>query len=195
MQQHPTTSPTAAAFYTAWLNAVNAEDLPEKFIDLFPTSTELTSLVIHRHNGIIVRVANELGLKAWNGDYYDIDAVLYSDEKDEEGEAQDKVHGCPDNLTYLHHIRVAFEHENAFNDNLYQEIAHLLITNCDLRVLVTYPNTELTEWLPWFHKMIRRHPQQADFAEQENFLLLFGYREGPRWEARVYKTEDWKLLS
>jgi hypothetical protein len=188
MLKNFTPSPTARSFYNAWLNAVNHQDLRKDVIDFWPNFAAFTSLVIHRQDGIITQIANELNLKAWNGDYYHIDAVLYKEE--------DKVHGCPDNATYLHHLRVAFEHENNFNDNLYQEISHLLIANSDLRVLVTYPNIyPLDASLAWFHEMIDHHPCQKQFSDQENFLLIFGYRDGPRWEGRVYKTHGWKELS
>jgi hypothetical protein len=184
MLQNPTASPTAKAFYDAWLIAISRQEV----MDLWPKFRDFTTLIIHRHDGIIVQVATELNLTAWNDNYYHIDSVLYN-------EKEDKVHGCPEWKTYLHHIRVAFEHENTFNDDLYQEISHLLITSCDLRVLVTYPNTSLLEEkLAVFHEMIHCHPHQKQFSEQENFLIIFGYRDGPRWEGRVYKSDHWIKL-
>ncbi|MDR0475396.1 MAG: hypothetical protein LBH43_17200 [Treponema sp.] len=45
---------------------------------------------------------------------------------------------------WLNRIRVAFEHENILK-NAYLEIAHLLTTNADIKILVTYAEKEKTK--------------------------------------------------
>lgn len=89
---------------------------------------------------------------------------------------------------------MAFEHENSFNRDLYKEVAHLLITDCDLRVLVTYPNRDISSILDYLHQIISSNRKATTFSQEESILLVFGYEAGFLWEGRVYKSTQWKEL-
>ncbi|MBC8883343.1 hypothetical protein H9X57_07600 [Flavobacterium piscinae] len=71
-------------------------------------------------------------MKCYERNYYSLDAILYKEEF--------LVPNIKTNTFWFREIEVAFEHENNFNKNLFQEVSHLLITNSHLKVLVTYPN-------------------------------------------------------
>jgi hypothetical protein len=93
-------------------------------------------------------------------------------------------------------LRVAFEHENNFKGGLYQEVSHLLITNCDLRVLVTYPNDgaanpKTKKEMDYLHEIIRGSRQGESISTDESFLLIFGYENGFAWEGYIYKQTAW----
>jgi hypothetical protein len=93
---------------------------------------------------------------------------------------------------WLKDIRIAFEHENNFNSGLYQEVSHLLITNCELRVLVTYPdNGDITKTFNYLHTIIKGSRQNEEISESGSFLLIFGYEAGFAWEGYIYNTEKW----
>ena len=122
---------TAVRFYTMWFE--KAELLKDKIQEIWSRTTEVTNLVLRAENCLLGNVAAGLGLICYSrSDYYSIDAVLYKNE--------DKVPGLPDNNYWLRAIRVAFEHENNFRNGLFPEVAHLLITNCEVRVLTSYPS-------------------------------------------------------
>jgi len=75
----------------------------------------------------------------------------------------------------------------------------LLITNCDLKVAVTYPIDEEEEKeLAYLHEIISNSGHLALISENEDFLIIFGYENGnygkPEWEELVYKTQSWKRL-
>src|SRR5438309_6138042 len=83
--------------------------------------------------------------------------------------------GSPPNTTWLRRIRVAFEHENYFNSGLFQEVSHLLITDCDLRVLVSYPNdpdAELSYQLKYLHEVIKGNDRSDQISEASSFLFI-----------------------
>jgi len=131
-------------------------------------------------------VATKLGLLCYHKDYYSIDTVLYK--------AEDLVPGIPEGSFWFKDIRVAFEHENNFNRSLHQEIAHLLITICDLRVLVAYPDSTIDSILDYLHQIVSSNRNAVTLSQEESILLIFGYETDFRWEGRVYKSEGWKKL-
>ncbi|KOS07120.1 hypothetical protein AM493_14540 [Flavobacterium akiainvivens] len=141
-----------------------------------------TSHVKGNDDSIIKEIAGSFGLLYYN-EYYSLDVVLYKEE--------DLVPDITEGWCWLRNIRIAFEHENNFNRALYQEVSHLLITNCELRVLVTYPNGGIDEMLKYLREIIKGSRQSHDISKSENFLLIFGYEEGFAWEGYIYNTENW----
>jgi hypothetical protein len=179
---------TAVKFYNMWLE--KAELLKDRIEENWGKRTEVTDLVLRDENCLLGCVAAGLGLNSYSrSDYYSIDAVLYKDE--------DKVPDLPDNNYWLRAIRVAFEHENNFRNGLFQEVAHLLITNCEIRVLTTYPTgyepADKAE-LDKMHKLISGVPDAPTISEEESFLFILGKRDGYSWEGYVYKSEGWKRI-
>jgi hypothetical protein len=172
-------------FFNSWMKS--AFKHRDRIDELWNQKREYTNLVISNPDSIIVEIGKELDFTVFNANYYFLDAVMYDWESD-------RVSGIPDHNTYLHYIRVAFEHENSFNWGLFAEVSHLLITNCDVKVLVSYPNGDRDEKLPWLHEMIKRHPDEAKLSDGEGFLLILGYGRGKHWEGWVYKSDHWKRL-
>ncbi len=186
MSQNPAPSRTAHAFYHAWRKEV--ERRSDEVLEKWSQARNFTNMVISDDGSILQGVAKSLSLEAYGTNYYSLDALLF-DPKDH----VNTVFPIGE-WSFFYHIRVAFEHENFFNSGLFQEVSHLLITNCDLRVIVTYPDRDSRDELRKLHDLISHHPQQAQFSDQENFLMIFGYRDGPRWEGRVYKASGWTEL-
>lgn len=137
-------------------------------------------------NCVIEEVADKLNLLCYPRDYYSIDTLLYKQE--------DLVPLLKEGCYWFRDIRVAFEHENNFRSGLYQEVSHLLLTNADLKVLVTYPNEDTTNELKYLHEIISGNRQSKSISEEENFLLIFGYETGFEWDGFVYKQDDWKQI-
>lgn len=176
-------------FFSAWLNAVN--DHRAELKEIWRKRSSFTNFIKGDNNTILKQVSVALGISCYPKDYYSMDAVFYSE--------ADRVPETPENSYWFHDIQIAFEHENEFNRNLYQEIAHLLILNTKLRVLVTYPDggldyTPTTEIMEYLHRIISTNQQSTAISENENLLVIFGYEADMVWEGYVYKKNEWKQI-
>ncbi len=109
-------------------------------------------------------------------------------------EQHDLVPGRKEDTYWFKEISVAFEHENNLDAGLYQEVSHLLITNSDLRILVTYPNRDPEEQLTYLHGITASTELSDDIAERQNFLIILGYQEGFRRQGRVFNLKNWTIL-
>lgn len=172
-------------FFQAWFETV--QNRKEHLLKIWRQNTEFTSHIKSDDNSVILEVANKLNLLCYPYDYYSIDTILYKKE--------DLVPGLNEGQYWFRDIRVAFEHENYFNSGLYKEVSHLLITNCDLRVLVTYPNDDGQEELKYLHGIINGHRQSKIISDEESFLIIFGGEAGFIWEGYVYKEDNWKQIN
>src|SRR5437879_6355436 len=121
----------AAEFFKRWVDACGQRH--DVLFQDWPNQRVFTSHILSGPSPIIKDVADGLELKCYCG-YYCLDAVLFKE--------IDLVPDRPAGTTWLRRVRIAFEHENNFKSGLFQEVSHLLITDCDLRVLVSYPGTE-----------------------------------------------------
>lgn len=175
---------TSNLFFEKWIKVVNERNVLLK--EIWRQNTDFTYQIIKEENSILIQIASELELKCYNQDYYCLDAVFYKPE--------DRVPGIPENHYWLHNFRIAFEHENNFNSGLYKEVSHLLITNCELKVLVTYPNGETETQLKYLHQVISANKHKDQISSSENFLMIFGYESNFEWEGYIYKTEGWKRI-
>lgn len=171
-------------FFNTWLDVVQSRK--EYLLKIWRNAPEFTSAILSDDNSIIVEVAKRLKLLCYNTQYYSIDAVLYSKE--------DIVPGLDPNQFWFRNIRIAFEHENYFNSGLYKEVSRLLITNCDLRVLVTYPNDDGLNKLNDLHGIIEGNRQSKQISDEESLLIIFGRDTDFVWEGYVYKEDKWKKL-
>jgi hypothetical protein len=187
-----TTNPVASSFFQAWLQVTQSrkDDLLQKW----DHKTPYTSYILYDKPALIDDVAGKLGLLAYtqvHHGYYELDAVLYRQE--------DRILESPTEETCLRRIRVAFEHENDFNRELYKEVGRLLIMHCDLRVLVTYPGNK-KDWqntLLSLHSLIRETDLSQFISDQDAFLIILGWRSDDgllSWQAFVYKTQEWIQL-
>lgn len=150
-------------------------------------AAEFTNLIKGCEENVLRRVAEKVGLHCYCSDYYSIDSILYDD--------YGRVPGLGENTYFFREIRVAFEHENVFNTKLYQEVAHLLIVDCDLKVLVTYPNGDPVPQMNHLHDLIKGTSKQKEISDSASFLIILGYESEFEWEAYVYKEDDLKLTS
>ena len=146
---------------------------------------QLTLFVKGSENSIITEISKNLDLLSYEQDYYSIDTILYKKE--------DLTPKIKENTFWFRDIKVAFEHENNAKSGLYQEVSHLLITNCELKVLVSYPN-ESEEELPYLHEIIKGTRHSKELSEKENFLIIFGYENNFEWEGFVYKENNWEKI-
>jgi hypothetical protein len=183
----------ARDFLSKW-NEVVHERKEELLIKWKGPKKQYTNLIIHNDDSIVNEVAALLSLNCFNGDYYCVDSVFYKD--------KDRLPGLGDNCVLKDH-RISFEHENDFNSGLYQEVSHLLLLNCDLKVLVAYPNNEGDEKkeLINLHKIISSNRQSKIISEEEGFLILFCHEHSDnklyKWKGWVYvnNEEQWSLIS
>lgn len=171
-------------FYNLWIKTVNSRK--NELLDKWRSNKEYTNLIKGHDDSIISKIAENLNLLCYPHDYYSIDAIMYLPE--------DLTPGINNNTFWLRDIRVAFEHENNFRGGLYQEVSHLLITSCDLRVLVTYPNDDTANELEYLHKIISGNRNAEKISNDESFLIIFGYENDFSWEGYVFKTNAWKKI-
>ena len=180
-------------FFDVWCRTTAEKRFTDKLLNTnqyWYNATAKTSLM---ESEIYCELANELSYKYYVG-YYHIDAVFY--------EERDRVPDIPTHTTTLRRIRIALEHENNFNRNLYVEFSHLLLTNCELRVLVAYPNDydkDKKDVLTYLSKIISTNPSVK--VENESILLIFGVKEKTInnswrffWEGHEYKEMKWEII-
>ena len=175
---------SAKSFFSAWEKVI--ENRKAELVELWRNNKAFTWLVKGSENSILSEVAQELELLSYEADYYCLDAIFYKKE--------DLIPNLSQNSFWFRNIRVAFEHENNFKSGLYQEVSHLLITNCDLKVLVSYPEYPEEE-LKKLHKIIRETKHSKAIHEQESFLIILGYETNFEWEGYIYKEDDWEKIS
>ena len=156
-------------------------------LSVWRKNKELTLFVKGSENSVIDEIANHFGLLCYPQDYYSIDAILYKKE--------DLTPRIKENTFWFRDIQVAFEHENNFKSGLYQEVSHLLITNCKLKVLVAYPDYEPDDELKYLHEIISGTRHSKELSEKENFLIIFGYENGFEWQGYIYKADKWNKIN
>lgn len=175
----------ARDFYAAWRGVVDKRK--EEIIGAWNTDLrEYTKLVIGSDNSLLLDVAGHIGMRCYNTDYYSTDSIFYADE--------DLVPGIQENTWWFRGVRIAFEHENNFNSGLFQEISHLLIIDCDLRVLVSYPNQRKESELHYLHQVVAGSRRSSLVSKNESLLIIFGYADPYRWEGYVYHEDGWRLI-
>ena len=176
---------TSLGFYHAWLDSVTSRK--EHLLEIWRNAKVYTGYIIGDEDSVIREVASSLNLECYTRNYYSLDAILYQPE--------DKTPRKDPNSYWFRDIRVAFEHENNFKSGLYKEVSHLMITNCDLKVLVTYPNGDTENELKYLHDVISGSRQSNSISDGESFLIIFGYENGFEWEGYIYKLANWKKIS
>jgi len=148
---------------------------------------ELASNVNGGDGSIIKEIADNLHLLCYQSDYYWLHTVLYK--------AEDLLPDIAKGFYWLKDIRVAFEHQPDCRSGLYEQISHLLVMNCDLKVLVTYPNDDGPQQLESLHKVIKENRQSKALSDEEGLLVIFGSEADFRWDGYVYKEDHWKQIN
>jgi len=176
----------ANSFYVAWIETVT--NRKDHLVSIWRNRKEFTNEIRSWDGSVIFEVARKLDLLCYPKDYYSIDAILYKQD--------DLTPKIKTNNYWFRDIRVAFEHENQFNGGLFQEASHLLIINCDLRVLVSYPNNDNEEeaGLKYLHEIITGNRQSKSISDDESFLIIFGYENGFEWNGYIYKQDGWNPI-
>ena len=132
-------------FYGVWLDTVKHRK--DEMLLNWQNNKVFTSYIKGSQNSVLSEIAQAMNLKCYEKDYYSLDAIFYIDE--------DLTPRINENNYWFRQIKIAFEHENNFKGGLYQEVSHLLITNSDLKVLVTYPNENITDEFEYIHEIIK----------------------------------------
>jgi len=169
------------SFFTTW------KEVCESQVDLlfknWSNPRTYSSIILDMDNSVLDQISKKLCINYYR-EYYSLDAVFYDE--------SDLVPDRPENTTWLRRIRIAFEHENNI-DGIYQEISHLLITNCDLRVLVTYPNVDEKVHLKYIQDLMIGSNSSSSIP----ILVIFGWKEENNyilWEGYEFKQTGWILL-
>lgn len=186
---------TPCQFFNCWKAACVAQQ--PTLLNEWERSANYTATILRNHppGSVIERVAACLGLTSYC-EYYSLDAILFKD--------CDRVTNVPAGQTWVHNIRVAFEHEGHFRSGLFQETSHLLITRAELRVLVTYPEGDADDSVAL--KMEFKRLAEIIYASglvDPAFLLITGRRTGPgeyvwtgiEWKGYLYSGGDFIPLS
>jgi len=171
-------------FYSYWIEAVY--DKKEKLRDNWRKQKIFTQIIKGSQDSVIKYIADKLRLLSYEADYYCIDSIFYNKE--------DRVPNTVNNTYWFRDIKIAFEHENACNNRIYEEISHLLITNCLLKVFVTYPNSNAINVLYQINEIIKDTRFSLDLDMNNNFLVIFGYENNFIWEGYIYKESGWKKI-
>ncbi len=171
-------------FFDAWIKVVNENK--DELQRIWRERRNFTLKVKGSEDSILSEVSKILNLRSYEHDYYSIDAILYK--------STDLVDLPNKDSYWFQNITIAIEHENDFKDGLYKEGSHLLITNAELRVLITYPDEP--EWiLSDLRKIITMNKLSQLISDTEGFLVIFGYENGFEWQGYVYKENEWKVLN
>lgn len=83
---------------------------------------------------------------------------------------------------------------------LFQEVSHLIITDCDLRVVVSYPGNanELTAELEYLHRVVTGSDRSSAISESGSLLFIVGWRDPTAgtidWWGYIYRISGWERL-
>ncbi|HLP64755.1 hypothetical protein [Flavobacterium sp.] len=176
---------TSKDFFQAWLNVVEQPERLATLKTIWSNYSEFTNEIITNENSVIDDISKTIGLKVYKRNYYSLDAIFYN--------VEDKVPETNSNTYWFKDIEIAFEHENTYNNNLFQEVAHLLITRCNLRVLVSYPQNDKEPVSNYLHKVISSCNIANEISVKENFLFILGYHYDGKceWEGWIYQLNEW----
>jgi hypothetical protein len=173
----------ATEFFREWVSATNQKK--SVLLEFWMNQKEFTKLILGDANpeAITKVVGKALGFEVYSRDYYSIDTTFYRHE--------DRTPNVKDGQTWFRNITIAFEHENFFNKKLYEEVSHLLIINCELRVLVTYPYGNTDAIMKHLHDIIKGSKIADHLSDNANFLIICGKREPFEWNGLVYHNDNW----
>lgn len=175
---------SSLSFFNYWCKVTAVQK--DALLKIYHINKEFTKSIFHNDEAIVKGVAKLMSLNCYSN-YYSLDAVFFKND--------DRVPDTPINSNWFRNIQIAFEHENYFKRGLYQEVSHLLITNCLLRVLVTYPGTNEETELDRLHTIIKGTPFSTKISDEESFLIIFGYEENFTYRGMVYKESGWQDLT
>jgi hypothetical protein len=150
-------------------------------------SFEAKSYAYFMRTNIFPKVARNLGLQAWNKDYYSLDCVFYEERgRDAAGKF----------TTYAKWISVALEHAGRPN-RTHEEISKLQMFNAPLKVLITYveEGAESEALLSKYESIIKESDVFEDFATLRKQLVILGTPQAARdWRFYAYESDGFVLM-
>lgn len=185
----------AIDFYDTWCKVIESYGKELLTVKRWYNTPALKTQLIE--NTIYKELSKNLGYEHYEG-YYHTDTVFYL--------PQDNIPRTiqPGHTTFLRKIRIAIEHENDFSSGLYKELCHLMIIDCDLRVLITYFNNYPKEKEIEMNKLLQVINGAEDasrFSNEESILFINAAREDTEtgffsiyWEGFIFKNNKWELV-
>lgn len=174
---------TPRDFRNAFVAVMKAEQ------DSFRTAAgfEAKSYTYFMRSNMFPKIARQLGLLAWNKEYYALDAVFYEERgRDNFGKY----------TTYARWISVALEHANNPAKTL-EAINKLQMFNAPLKVLITYAaeGAESDSLLRKYEAVIGESDVFNDIATPRQQLVIFGTPRALReWRFYVYESDGFVLM-
>jgi hypothetical protein len=174
---------TPRDFRNAFVAVMKAEQ------DSFRTAVgfESKSYMYFMRSYIFPRIAKNLGLQAWNKEYYSLDAMFYEERGTDKFERY---------TTYAKWISVAVEHEYQ-PQKTHEEINKLQAFNAPLKVLITYAEegADSDALLRTYEKVISHADVFGDIATLRQQLVIFGTLKPSReWRFYVYESDGFVLM-
>jgi hypothetical protein len=148
---------------------------------------ETRSYNFYMRTTIYPRVARQLGLLAWNKEYYTLDGMLY----EERG-----VDSTGKYATYANWITVAIEHEND-SSRAHEKMNKLQSFNAPLKVLITYApdGTASESLLKKYESLIKNSDVFNDVATLRQQLVILGTPKTVRdWRFYAYENDGFVLM-
>jgi hypothetical protein len=174
---------TPRDFRNAFVAVMKAEH------DSFRTAVgfEAKSYTYFMRTNIFPKIAKQLGLLAWNKNYYALDVMFYEERgTDHFGRF----------TTYPKWISVALEHANK-PTKTHEEINKLQMFNAPLKVLITYAaeGAESDSLLRKYEAVMRDADVFNDIAALRQQLVIFGTPKTVReWRFYVYESDGFVLM-
>src|SRR5580704_8644532 len=178
------------------MKRITPRDFRNAFVDVmkaehqgFRTAVgfEAKSYTYYMRSNIFPRIAKQLGLLAWNKDYYGLDGMFYEERgRDDSGKY----------TTYPKWISVAVEHANR-PTRTHEEINKLQMFNAPLKVLITYAaeGAEGDSILQKYEAVIRDSDIFDDIATERQQLVIFGTPRTVReWRFYAYESDGFVLM-
>jgi hypothetical protein len=148
---------------------------------------ETRSYNFYMRTTIYPRVARQLGLLAWNKEYYTLDGMLY----EERG-----VDSTGKYATYANWISVAIEHEND-SSRAHEKMNKLQSFNAPLKVLITYAaeGSASESLLKKYESLIKNSDVFNDVATLRQQLVILGAPKTVReWRFYAYENDGFVLM-
>jgi hypothetical protein len=148
---------------------------------------EVESYTYFMRSNIFPKIARQLGLLAWNKEYYALSGMFYEERgRDYFGKY----------TTYAKWISVALEHANR-PAKTHEEINKLQMFNAPLKVLITYAaeGAEGDSLLRRYEAVISESDTFNDIATLRQQLVIFGTPKTRReWRFYAYESDGFVLM-
>jgi len=174
---------TPRDFRNAFVAVMKAEH------DNFRTAVgfESKSYTYYVRSNIFPKIAKQLGLMAWNKEYYTLGGIFY----EERG-----TNSSGNYTAYAKWISVALEHESKASKT-HEELNKLQCFNVPLKVLITYAaeGAETESLLRRYEGIMSDADVFGDFATLRKQLVIFGTPRTMReWRFYVYESDGFVLM-